>query len=111
MEGLAAQLADVGHLTRMHWDAPAQQFRDWGNHTEAVRLQWVQWTTPDGRPAKTALVRVVGDPAPSPQFVPHFGCASAPLGLPCMHMRVHPCAVVPEGPAQDATCDQALVSL
>ena len=44
-----------------------------GNHTEAVALQWVRWQNAQGQVTGTALVRVVGKPDPSPQFVPYFG--------------------------------------
>ena len=37
---LAAQLSDLGHLNSMHYDPRAGQYRDWGNHTEDVRLDW-----------------------------------------------------------------------
>lgn len=33
------QLSDVAFLDRMHLDRGAQQYRDWGNHTEAVDMQ------------------------------------------------------------------------
>jgi hypothetical protein len=34
-----AQLSDVAFLDRMHLDRRAEQYRDWGNHTEAVDMQ------------------------------------------------------------------------
>ena len=32
MRELAARLADVERLSMLHWDAGAQQFRDWVTH-------------------------------------------------------------------------------
>lgn len=31
--------ADVGGLDKLHWDESAGEYRDWGLHTEGVRLQ------------------------------------------------------------------------
>ena len=70
---MAAMLRDMDTLAANHWDAAAAQFRDWGNHTEAVELQWRTLQTPDGRPISRDLIRVAGPPPPVPQFVPHFG--------------------------------------
>ena len=39
VEELHAQLSNVAFLDRMHLDRAAQQYRDWGNHTEAVDMQ------------------------------------------------------------------------
>ena len=74
----AAGLGSFARLLDLHWDAAAQQFRDWGNHTQDVALQWQVNRLPDGRIVSRELVRVVQGNPPEPQFVPHFGCA--PLG-------------------------------
>ena len=36
----AAKLGSFPQLLKLHWDAAAQQFRDWGNHTQDVALHW-----------------------------------------------------------------------
>ncbi len=69
----AQQLSDVRRLNELHYDRAAGQYRDWGEHTEAVSMQWVDWKTPEGHFVKRSLVRVVEKPEPSLQLVPHFG--------------------------------------
>lgn len=69
----AKQLADVKRLNKLHFESKTGQYRDWGNHTEATRLQWAEWKTPEGQVVRQAMVRAVGQPDPSPQLVPHFG--------------------------------------
>ena len=69
----ARQLSDVRRLNELHYERKAGQYRDWGEHTEAVAMQWVEWKTPEGRFVKRSLVRAVGKPEPSLQLVPHFG--------------------------------------
>ena len=71
----AARLGSFARLLDLHWDAAAQQFRDWGNHTQDVALQWQVNRLPNGRIVSRELVRVVQGEPPEPQFVPHFGCA------------------------------------
>ena len=81
-ERLAAQLLDFQHLNKLHLDSAAQQYRDWGNHTEDVRLDWrfvevpQQWQPADsptrGMRRRLDMVRFVDSP-PHPQFVPHYG--------------------------------------
>lgn len=39
VQELHAQLSNVAFLDQMHLDRAAQQYRDWGNHTEAVDMQ------------------------------------------------------------------------
>ena len=69
----AGQLSDVRRLNELHYDWMAGQYRDWGEHTEAVAMRWVDWKTTEGQLVKRGLVRAVGKPDPSPQLVPHFG--------------------------------------
>jgi hypothetical protein len=39
---------DIGGLDALHWDEASQAYADWGNHTEAVRLQRQRRRLPDG---------------------------------------------------------------
>jgi mannosyl-oligosaccharide glucosidase len=78
-EKMATKLSKLGPLNRMHYDPKAGQYRDWGNHTEDVRLEWryvdvpVQWQSQVGSSRRRLdMVRHVGRP-PIPSFVPHFG--------------------------------------
>ncbi|CAL8462054.1 g1585 [Coccomyxa elongata] len=73
VQELHAQLSNAAFLDQMHLDRAAQQYRDWGNHTEAVDMQWVESRTPEGYVVGRSYVRVVGQPPPRPQLVPHFG--------------------------------------
>ncbi|CAL5220064.1 g2015 [Coccomyxa viridis] len=82
----AQQLSDVRRLNELHYDRAAGQYRDWGEHTEAVSMQWVDWKTPEGHFVKRSLVRVVEKPEPSLQLVPHFGY----VGLFPMLVRMLP---------------------
>ena len=74
----AARLGSFTRLLDLHWDAAAEQFRDWGNHTQDVALHWQVHKLPNGRVVSRELVRVVQGRAPEAQFVPHFGCAQLP---------------------------------
>lgn len=79
---LAEATADLDQLNRFHWDAEAAQYRDWGNHSEAVRLDWRYLDLPEvwngmrvpaeARRRRLDLVRFVDEP-PRLRFVPHFG--------------------------------------
>lgn len=79
---LASRLADVRHLNEMHYDSRTRQYRDWGNHTEDVKLDWRyielprEWQgvqLPEGANRRRYdMVRYVSTP-PRLQFVPHYG--------------------------------------
>ena len=69
----AQRLSDMGRLNELHHDRQTGQYRDWGEHTEAISMQWAEWKTPEGQIMKRNLVRAVGQPDPALQSVPHFG--------------------------------------
>ena len=70
---LADWLGDLSHLNALHYDATAQQYRDWGNHTEHVALRWKYVQLPDGRQLRTEYVRVITGAEPEPGYVPQYG--------------------------------------
>ena len=81
MEGLAAQLADVGHLRGCTGTRPRSSSATGATTRRRARLQWVQWQTPEGATAKTALVRIVGDPPLRPSLSRTLG--ALPLRWAC----------------------------
>ncbi|KAK3285625.1 hypothetical protein CYMTET_6780 [Cymbomonas tetramitiformis] len=70
----AARLEDDDELRELHFDSAAGVFADFGNHSEAVKLEWV-W--PTGRPQPghqpALLRRTPKNQAPKLQYVPQIG--------------------------------------
>ena len=79
------ELSNTTLLKELHYDASATQFRDWGLHTEDVRLDTWYAKTPEvfqgqrlpehvaNQARPMGLARFVDSP-PSLRFVPHYGC-------------------------------------
>lgn len=82
------KLGSFHDLNKMHLDRAAMQYRDWGNHTEAVAMQWAEAQSPEGYTLQRVYIRVTGQPGPSPQFVPHFGCEQ-PLPATVCNTALH----------------------
>lgn len=70
----AQLLEDVNSLKALHYDSGTGQFRDYGNHSDAMQLQPVVYQTPQGL-VRGPLQRRLVDPSQPPrlQLVPHFG--------------------------------------
>lgn len=73
----ARLLEDTASLKHLHCDKSTGQFLDFGNHTDAMKLQHVMYRTPQGvvqGPLQRKLMR--SSQPPKLRLVPHFGYVS-----------------------------------
>ena len=73
-ERTAQLLEDMHNLKKLHYSQDRGQFLDYGNHSEAMQLQHVVHSTPQGN-FRGPLQRKLMDPSQPPklQLIPHFG--------------------------------------
>ncbi|KAL4192523.1 hypothetical protein AMTRI_Chr06g172410 [Amborella trichopoda] len=69
---MAEELSNFDYLNEMHSDGVTGVYCDYGNHTEKVKLRWLEVM---GNHAQRELVRVVTE-APKLGLVPHIGYVS-----------------------------------